>query len=84
MQHAPLPAKPSRNGALQGSPSRDYSEANRDCLTRSAMGRVPSPGAATGKALAELIDDGAARSIDLSPFDPNRLRSLDPALLRSS
>jgi glycine/D-amino acid oxidase-like deaminating enzyme len=39
---------------------------------------------ATGEALAELIADGAARSTDLSPFDPNRLRALDPALLRSS
>jgi glycine/D-amino acid oxidase-like deaminating enzyme len=39
---------------------------------------------ATGEALAELIADGAARSIDLSPFEPNRLQALDPALLRSS
>jgi glycine/D-amino acid oxidase-like deaminating enzyme len=38
---------------------------------------------ATGEALAELIADGVARSTDLSPFDPNRLRTLDPALLRS-
>jgi len=38
---------------------------------------------ATGEALAELIADGVARSTDLSPFDPNRLRALDPALLRS-
>lgn len=38
---------------------------------------------ATGEALAELIADGAARSTDLSPFDPARLRALDPALLRS-
>jgi glycine/D-amino acid oxidase-like deaminating enzyme len=39
---------------------------------------------ATGEALAELVADGAARSIDLSPFDANRLRALDPTLLRSS
>jgi glycine/D-amino acid oxidase-like deaminating enzyme len=39
---------------------------------------------ATGEALAELIADGAARTTDLSPFDPGRLRALDPALLRSS
>lgn len=39
---------------------------------------------ATGEALAELIVDGAARSVDLPPFDPSRLRALDPALLRSS
>jgi len=38
---------------------------------------------ATGEALAELIADGAARSTDLTPFDPGRLRALDPALLRS-
>ena len=38
---------------------------------------------ATGEALAELIADGEARSTDLSPFDPSRLRALDPALLRS-
>jgi glycine/D-amino acid oxidase-like deaminating enzyme len=37
---------------------------------------------ATGEALAELIADGAARSTDLTPFDPIRLRPLDPALLR--
>jgi glycine/D-amino acid oxidase-like deaminating enzyme len=37
---------------------------------------------ATGEALAELIADGEARSTDLAPFDPSRLRALDPALLR--
>jgi glycine/D-amino acid oxidase-like deaminating enzyme len=39
---------------------------------------------ATGEALAELIADGAARSTDLTPFDPMRLQPLDPSLLRSS
>jgi glycine/D-amino acid oxidase-like deaminating enzyme len=39
---------------------------------------------ATGEALAELIGDGVARTIDLTPFDPTRLRRLDPSLLRSS
>jgi glycine/D-amino acid oxidase-like deaminating enzyme len=38
---------------------------------------------ATGEALAELIVDGVARSTDLAPFDPGRLRPLDPAMLRS-
>ena len=38
---------------------------------------------ATGEALAELIADGVARSTDLTPFDPIRLRPLDPSLLRS-
>ena len=37
---------------------------------------------ATGKAMAELIVDGAARTVDLAPFDPGRLRPLDPARLR--
>jgi glycine/D-amino acid oxidase-like deaminating enzyme len=31
---------------------------------------------ATGEALAELILDGAARSVDLAPFDPGRLAPL--------
>jgi glycine/D-amino acid oxidase-like deaminating enzyme len=39
---------------------------------------------ATGEALAELIVDGVARSTDLTPFDPSRLRPLDPSLLRSN
>jgi glycine/D-amino acid oxidase-like deaminating enzyme len=38
---------------------------------------------ATGEALAELIADGAAHSTDLAPFNPARLRALDPSLLRS-
>jgi len=39
---------------------------------------------ATGEALSELIADGVARSTDLAPFDPIRLRALDPALLRTN
>jgi glycine/D-amino acid oxidase-like deaminating enzyme len=39
---------------------------------------------ATGEALAELIADGVAHSVDLTPFDPIRLPPLDPSLLRSS
>jgi glycine/D-amino acid oxidase-like deaminating enzyme len=38
---------------------------------------------ATGEAIAELILDGAARTIDLAPFDPGRLRPLDPARRRA-
>jgi glycine/D-amino acid oxidase-like deaminating enzyme len=38
---------------------------------------------ATGEALADLIADGAARETDLAPFDPARLRPLDPLLLRT-
>ena len=37
---------------------------------------------ATGEALAELIADGAARSTDLRPFYPSRLRPLHPSLVR--
>ena len=36
---------------------------------------------ATGEALAELILDGAARKLDLAPFDPGRLAPFDPARL---
>jgi glycine/D-amino acid oxidase-like deaminating enzyme len=39
---------------------------------------------ATGEAMAELIVDGAARTVDLAPFDPARLPPLDPARLRTS
>jgi glycine/D-amino acid oxidase-like deaminating enzyme len=38
---------------------------------------------ATGEAMAELILDGATRTVDLAPFDPGRLRPLDPARLQS-
>jgi glycine/D-amino acid oxidase-like deaminating enzyme len=38
---------------------------------------------ATGEAMAEPITDGAARTVDLSPFDPARLPPLDPARLRT-
>jgi glycine/D-amino acid oxidase-like deaminating enzyme len=37
---------------------------------------------ATGEAMAELIVDGAAQTVDLSPFNPARLRPLDPKRLR--
>ena len=39
---------------------------------------------ASGEAMAELIIDGAARTIDLAPFDPGRMPRLDPARLRTS
>jgi glycine/D-amino acid oxidase-like deaminating enzyme len=38
---------------------------------------------ATGEAIAELIVDGAAHTVDLAPFDPARLPRLDPARLRA-
>jgi glycine/D-amino acid oxidase-like deaminating enzyme len=37
---------------------------------------------ATGEAMAELIIDGVAHSVDLSPFDPGRSPPFDPARLR--
>ncbi|MGH6922995.1 MAG: NAD(P)/FAD-dependent oxidoreductase [Propylenella sp.] len=37
---------------------------------------------ATGEAMAELILDGKARSVDLKPFVPGRLNRFDPARLR--
>ncbi len=48
-------------------------------LGHSVWGILNAP--ATGEALAELIADGVARSTDLAPFDPGRLRPLDPSLL---
>jgi glycine/D-amino acid oxidase-like deaminating enzyme len=39
---------------------------------------------ATGEAMAELIGDGAAQSVDLSPFDPGRAPPFDPVRLRSN
>jgi glycine/D-amino acid oxidase-like deaminating enzyme len=38
---------------------------------------------ATGEAMAEQIIDGAARSVDLTAFDPARLPSQDPSILRT-
>ena len=45
----------------------------------SAWGILNAP--ATGESMAELILDGAARSVDLSAFDPARLPPFDPARL---
>jgi glycine/D-amino acid oxidase-like deaminating enzyme len=39
---------------------------------------------ATGEAMAELIADGVAQTVDLTPFDPARLPRLDPARLGTS
>jgi glycine/D-amino acid oxidase-like deaminating enzyme len=48
----------------------------------SVWGMLNAP--ATGEAMAELILDGAARHIDLAPFDPSRLRPFDPTRLRGA
>jgi len=34
--------------------------------------------------MAELIVDGAAHGVDLAPFNPDRMPSVDPARLRIS
>ena len=39
---------------------------------------------ATGEAVAELIIDGAARTVDLAPFDPARLVPFDPRRLHAA
>jgi glycine/D-amino acid oxidase-like deaminating enzyme len=46
----------------------------------SVWGILNAPG--TGEAIAELIVDDVAGTVDLAPFDPGRLRPLDPARLR--
>lgn len=38
-------------------------------------------GPATGEAMAELILDGAASTVDISPFDPGRLPALDASAI---
>ena len=40
-------------------------------------------GPASGEAMAELIADGAATTVDISPFDPGRLQALDPTQLKA-
>ena len=39
---------------------------------------------ATGEAMAELIVDGAAHTVDLAPFNPGRMPPVDPVRLRIS
>ena len=46
----------------------------------SVWGMLNAP--ATGEAMAELILDGATRSVDLARFAPGRLKAFDPARLR--
>ncbi|MXY39389.1 MAG: FAD-binding oxidoreductase [Rhodospirillaceae bacterium] len=40
-------------------------------------------GPSTGEAMADLIADGAATTVDLQPFDPARLEPFDPEALRA-
>jgi glycine/D-amino acid oxidase-like deaminating enzyme len=48
----------------------------------SVWGMLNAPG--TGEVMSELILDGAARRLDLTPFAPGRLPPLDPARLRGA
>jgi glycine/D-amino acid oxidase-like deaminating enzyme len=48
----------------------------------SVWGMLNAP--ATGEAMSELILAGAAQHVDLAPFAPGRLPSLDPARLRGA
>jgi glycine/D-amino acid oxidase-like deaminating enzyme len=48
----------------------------------SVWGMLNAP--ATGEAMAELILDGTAHHVDLAPFAPGRLPTLDPAKLRGA
>jgi glycine/D-amino acid oxidase-like deaminating enzyme len=48
----------------------------------SVWGMLNAP--ATGEAMSELILDGAAQRVDLTPFAPARLPPLDPARVRSA
>ena len=48
----------------------------------SVWGMLNAP--ATGEAMAGLILDGRAHHVDLAPFAPHRLPTLDPARLRGA
>ncbi|MCP4381324.1 MAG: FAD-binding oxidoreductase, partial [Hyphomicrobiales bacterium] len=48
----------------------------------SVWGMLNAP--ATGEAMAELIADGAATTVDLSAFDPGRLQPFDATRLQTS
>lgn len=61
-------------GAVPGAPGAYVATGH------SVWGILNAP--ATGEAMAELIIDGAARTVDIAPFAPGRLRALDPAQLR--
>ena len=48
----------------------------------SVWGMLNAP--ATGEAMAELLLDGTAKTVDLRRFDPARLEPLDPAAIESA
>ena len=57
-------------GAVPGAPGAYVATGH------SVWGILNAP--ATGEAVAELILDGAAQTVDLAPFDPARLAALEP------
>jgi glycine/D-amino acid oxidase-like deaminating enzyme len=63
-------------GALPGAPGAYIATGH------SVWGILNAP--ASGEAMAELVLDGVARTVDLRPFRPDRLRPLDPKVLLSS
>jgi len=63
-------------GALPGAPGAYIATGH------SVWGILNAP--ASGEAMAELVLDGAAHSVDLRPFRPDRLRPFDPKVLLSS
>jgi glycine/D-amino acid oxidase-like deaminating enzyme len=62
-------------GALPGAPGAYIATGH------SVWGILNAP--ASGEAMAELVLDGVARTVDLRPFRPDRLRPLDPKVLLS-
>ena len=63
-------------GAVPGAPGAYVATGH------SVWGMLNSP--ATGEAMAELLLDGAAKTVDLRRFDPGRLEPLNPKALMSS
>ena len=61
-------------GAVPGAPGAYVATAH------SVWGMLKGP--ATGEAVAELIADGEASTVDLSPFDPARLAPLAAGAVR--
>jgi glycine/D-amino acid oxidase-like deaminating enzyme len=63
-------------GALPGAPGAYIATGH------SVWGILNAP--ASGEAMAELVLDGTAHTVDLRPFRPDRLRPFDPTALLSS
>jgi len=57
-------------------------DANQQPIDDAVILWFPGPASFTGEAMAELITEDAAHTVDLSPVDPRRFPPLDPARLR--